>query len=175
MNVLVFCPEAGSDRRVKPGALRGKGVLEVLCHPVLVFLFLSPRWLPGRGRCATGRRRGRGQLFTNLVAPLQGRAPRLIVSCDPLPSVAQSKYHPGWWWLCDDRFAPTYSPPGEPGRKYHAWHWAMPRPRQSSINPQNEPRFPSAGPHPHYAGASSLIYELPHFACYCVPLTNERA
>lgn len=42
MNVLVFCPEAGSDRRVKPGALRGKGVLEVLCHPVLVFLFLSP-------------------------------------------------------------------------------------------------------------------------------------
>ena len=42
MYVLIFCQEAGRDHRVKPGALRGKGVLEVLCHPVLVSLFLSP-------------------------------------------------------------------------------------------------------------------------------------
>lgn len=42
MTVLIFCQEAGSDRRVKPGALSGKGVLEVLCHPGLVSLFLSP-------------------------------------------------------------------------------------------------------------------------------------
>lgn len=138
-----------------------------------LFLISCDKWQEGEDAQWRGKRRG--VLITDLGAPLQDWALVLIVSGDPLASMAQSKCHSGLQWLCHDHFSQTYSP--LPGRQEGSTGLALcnPRDQAGSINPRREPGLRLPGPTPTRAGALSVIYELLHFACYYVPLINEPA